>query len=57
MFRRGEIKKMRDLERVGEGSDNHRDPRADRDNNGRRQPRRKRENTVHDPVADIVANM
>ena len=47
---------MRDLERVGEGSDNHRDPRADRDNNGRRQPRRKRENTVHNPVADIVAN-
>ena len=46
---------MRNLEGVGEGGEYHRDPRADCHDDRGREPRRKRENTVHDAVANIVA--
>ena len=45
---------MRHLKRVGEGGNDHRDPRADGNHDGGREPRSKRENSINDSIANVV---
>ena len=45
---------MRHLKCVGEGGNDHRDPRADGDHDRGREPRSKRENPINDSVAIVV---